>query len=270
MKMSNTENKTFTKARTKSLVRWMFTSCNSLNYEKQLSLAYAYSMLPVLQEVYKDKPEDLKKSMTAHLQFFNCTPWVCPYILGLNVGIEENEGAKSLETVTSLKTALMGPLSALGDTVMITIPWTIFGAIASYMALEGNVFGIILWLIVSLVLLGLSFPFFKAGLISGMSLIDSLNEKMASITAAVSTIGLMVVGALIPSVVKANVAFQYKMGDVTLKIQDLLDQIMPNLVPALLAVFVYYLLGKNKMTPVKVIGILLVFSILCYVLGILK
>ena len=103
-----------------------------------------------------------------------------------------------------------------------------------------------------------------------MSLIDSLNEKMASITAAVSTIGLMVVGALIPSVVKANVAFQYKMGDVTLKIQDLLDQIMPNLVPALLAVFVYYLLGKNKMTPVKVIGILLVFSILCYVLGILK
>ncbi len=54
----------------------------------------------------------------------------------------------------------------------------------------------------------------------------------------------MVVGALIPSVVKANVALNFQQGDFTMKGQEILDQIMPGLVPAILVVIVYWALKR--------------------------
>ena len=44
----------------------------------------------------------------------------------------------------------MGPLAGIGDSVFVVIPWTIFGAIAANMALEGSFVGIILWILASI------------------------------------------------------------------------------------------------------------------------
>lgn len=267
--MMNNSTAISKKSRYKTLFRWMFTSCISLNYEKLLSTGYCYAMLPVLEELYKDE-EERKNSVKTHLEFFNCNPWTAPYILGLNVSIEEQKKNEGLQTVASLKTALMGPLSALGDTVLITIPWSIFGAIASYMALQGSVLGVFIWLFVSLLLLGLSIPLFNAGYKSGALLLNSLHKKMSSINAAISVVGLMVVGALIPTVVKATLGFEYKVGDVNIKLSELSDQIMPYLIPAILTFGVYQLLNRYKMSPTKVICSILLLSVLTYVTGILK
>ncbi|WP_148788972.1 PTS system mannose/fructose/sorbose family transporter subunit IID, partial [Enterococcus faecium] len=78
--------------------------------------------------------------------------YTAPYIIGMNVGIEKEEKNKSLEAVSALKTGLMGPLAGIGDSVFVVIPWTIFGAIAANMALEGSFVGIILWILASILL----------------------------------------------------------------------------------------------------------------------
>ena len=79
----------------------------------------------------------------------------------------------------------------------------------------------------------------------------------------------MVVGALIPSVIKANVALSFQQGDVNMKGQEILDQIMPGIIPALLVFAVYVMLSK-KVKPIYIILILMVCSIALYALGILN
>ena len=214
-----------------------------------MSMAYTYSMLPWLKrKITKDNPEGLKKSVKTHLQYYNCSPYMNPYVMGVNMGIEGQGKEKSLDAVTAIKTGLMGPLSGLGDSVFVVIPWTIFGAIAANMALEGSVVGILIWILVTWVLKGLGYPLFKAGIASGTSLVNSIESKMKVLKECVAVLGLTVVGALISTVVKANVALTFTQGDLKMTGTEILDQIMPGLIPAALVAFVYWMLGKKSKT----------------------
>ena len=170
MKMSKKEKTVLTKTQKKSLFRWFLNGGASLNYERMMSMAYTYSMLPWLKENYKGNPEGLKKSVKTHLQYYNCSPYMNPYVMGVNMGIEGQGKENSLDAVMAIKTGLMGPLSGLGDSVFVVIPWTIFGAIAANMALNGSVTGIFLWILVTWILKGIGYPLFKAGIASGQAL----------------------------------------------------------------------------------------------------
>ena len=44
----------------------------SFNYERMMSLAFAYTMGGVIQKLYPDK-DDQRKAMKRHVEFFNCT-----------------------------------------------------------------------------------------------------------------------------------------------------------------------------------------------------
>ncbi|EMK9295884.1 PTS system mannose/fructose/sorbose family transporter subunit IID [Enterococcus faecium] len=262
-------NKKLTKIDKQVIFRWILNGATSLNYEKMEGLGYAYSMLPFIKDTYKDDPEGMKQSVLAHLQFFNTTPYTAPYIIGMNVGIEKEEKNKSLEAVSALKTGLMGPLAGIGDSVFVVIPWTIFGAIAANMALEGSFVGIILWILASILLRITAYPLYLAGKESGASLLTQIETKLKSITDAVSILGLMVVGALIATVVKVNVGFEFKQGDLTMTGNEIFDQVMPGLLPACVVAIVYYLLGR-KVKPVYVILLILVVFIALRALNILK
>lgn len=257
------------KAKNRVLLRWMLNGGASLNYEKMMGMSYTYSMMPFLKENYKDDPEGLKKAVKMHLQFFNTNPYIAPYVIGVNIGVEESEKSTALDTIMALKTGLMGPLAGLGDSVFVVIPWTIFGAIAANMALDGSVIGVGIWLIVTWLLKALGIPLFKGGLKSGTSLISSIETKLKAITESIAVLGLMVVGALVPTVIKANVALNFKQGDLEMSGTEILDQIMPGLIPALLVFGVYWLLGK-KVKPVYIILLIMVLSIVLYALNILK
>ena len=257
------------KVRKSVLWRWFFTSSVSSNYEKMQALAYCYAVLPFLKVAYKDKPEALQSAVLNHLQFFNTNPWVAPYILGINVAMEENADGNTEEAVTSIKTGLMGPVAGLGDSLFVVIPWTIFGAIAANMALDGSSAGIFIWIAVSVALKMLSIPLFNAGYTSGTKLITTIEKSLKLLTESTSILGLMVVGALIPSVVRANIALTFKQGELTMKGQEILDQIMPGLIPAVLVGIVYWALKKDVKPIYLILGVMVV-SIILAALGIWK
>lgn len=264
MKMSNITKRDIMKVR----YRWLLLGEAAWNYEKMQGLGYCFSILPILRKLYPEE-EDMKKALDTHLQFFNTHQEFAEIILGIDIAMEEKEGIHALEAVSAIKAGLMGPLAGIGDTLYGVIANTIIFSIGSYMALDGNPAGIIMYLIWGCVRVTLRGQFIRIGYREGTKLIQSLGDKMNRVTEAASILGLTVVGALIPSVINAKVPFVFKSGEVTLKLQSILDQIMPALLPAFFVLLMYALLNRKGMSSFKAIIIVMILGILFSVIGIL-
>lgn len=266
-KIQPTKKKLTTKDLNKVYFRWLLHGESGWNYEKMQALSYTYSMMPALEKIYDDEGE-LNMAVKNHLQFFNCNQHSAQLILGVNLAIEEEKGIEAKDAITAIKTGLMGPMAGIGDTLFGVIMGTVFGSIAAYMALNGSPVGVYIWLLANIMKMFIVRGLLSIGYREGTKVVESLGTKLRSITKSASILGLTVIGALIPTVVNVNVPFVFQQGDVQMKMQDILDQIMPALVPALLVGFIYWLLGRKGMNSTKVILILIVLSILTYAAGI--
>lgn len=71
--------------------------------------------------------------------------------------MQVEDGSKSKDAVAAIKTSMMGPFAAVGDSLFGAVIPTIFGSLAAYMGLEGNPLGVLLWLLVSLIILFLRY-----------------------------------------------------------------------------------------------------------------
>lgn len=247
----------------KTFWRWYFLGGAGWNYEKMQGLGYYFSMLPMIKERYTDI-EDQKKAAETELQFFNTNNTMAPIIMGVDNAVQEDKGAEALDTVASLKTGMMGPLAGIGDTLFHVIPSTIIGSIASYMALEGSPAALILWICFGFLRMGFMRSFFAMGYKEGSKVVGELGNRLKKITKAANVLGIMVIGALIPSVVNAKFSYVFTMGEVTKSIQELADQIMPGLAPCLVVFFTYWLLGRKKMNSTRVTLLLVAIGILAY------
>lgn len=126
--------------------------------------------------------------------------------------------------------------------------------------MQGNPIGLIIPLLTCLAILFLRYKFTWIGYQSGRKLATSFADKLAPITEAASILGLTVVGALIPSVINYKTDLTFAMGDVTFVLQDMLDKILPCMLPLGIVLFSYWLLGKKKINSTKLIFILLLLG----------
>ncbi|MDT3428254.1 PTS system mannose-specific IID component [Paenibacillus forsythiae] len=270
--MSNTEPATnqVTKRDIRSAaIRYMFMACNTFNYENQQAPAVVFGLSKVLRKIYK-KDEDYKASLNNHFNYFNTTTWMANLLLGASVAMEQKDGIESKEAVQAFKTGMMGPLAGVGDTLVWVLYPTIMGSIAGYMGLQGNPIGAMIWLLLNIVFFILRIKLFDVGHTSGLKLITALGDRLNVFTEAASIMGLTVVGALIPSVVKMNVLLKYQTGEVTLPIQtEILDKIMPALLPAALTIVVYKLIASKKFSITHIIFMVIALALICSYLGIL-
>ncbi|MFQ1818514.1 PTS system mannose/fructose/sorbose family transporter subunit IID [Aeromonas veronii] len=247
--------------------RWFFFGQAGWNYKTMQGLGYLYSIIPFLKHKYKSEKE-LVSAADNHVQFFNCNNTMAASILGVNIALENDIGTEGKDAITSTKMGLMGPLAGIGDTLFFVIPTTICGSIASYLALQGNPLGLLLWPAFGLIRLMFMRYSLKVGYNEGVKLVGQLSTKLNKITKSANILGLTVVGALIPTVVKAKLSFEFSYGDVSLKLQNIADQLMPGLMPLFVVLLTYWLLGLKGMNSTKVIFILMFFGIVTYNLGI--
>jgi Phosphotransferase system, mannose/fructose/N-acetylgalactosamine-specific component IID len=249
--------------------RYILGSQLNWNYERMMSSGYLYGILPVLKKLYGHDETQLQDMMRVHNQFFNTNAIFGNLIMGIDVAIEEQDGYKSKDTVAALKTALMGSLAGVGDSLFHVIWGTIFGSIAGTLAQSGSVIGCVIWIIANVALLFGRAALLPLGYNQGVKLVTTLKNQLSAFTNAATVLGVTVIGALIPSVVKASVPFVYKHDGVELVLQDTLDAILPALVPVLLVALTYWMLGQKKLNSTRVIWIILLLSILLSALGIL-
>ncbi|MGL9784989.1 PTS system, mannose-specific IID component [Enterococcus sp. DIV0837a] len=268
--MNNEGNKLSKKDIRRAAFRYMFMACNIFNYENQQGPAVVYGLEKALRKIYPND-EDYRASLNNHFKYFNTTTWMANLLLGASLAMEEKDGVSSLDAVQSFKTGMMGPLAGVGDTLVWVLYPTIMGSIAAYMGLEGNPIGAIIWLCLNLFFLFFRFKLFSIGYTSGLKLVTALGSKLSIFTESASIMGLTVVGALIPSVVKMNVAVVFQSGKVKLPIQtEILDKIMPALLPAVLTIIVYKLIASKKMTVIQIIFSVIIFALILSFFGILK
>lgn len=256
--------------------RYIFFSQMGWNYERMQSVGYCYAMLPILQKTHPD-PEDFKEAFITNLDFFNTNPVVgFPLILGAHVALEE--AGASLETTEGFKVGLMGPLAGVGDTLVWALYNSIVLSIGSVMALEGNILGPILALVL------IFFPYlavrywqFFWAYNQGAGLIAKLGSgAIMRVTELATIVGLIVVGGFAPSIVKMNTALEWSRdvevrGEMTtqvVNIQQQLDAILPFMLP-LIVVWLAYALLKRGWSPIRVIAVLLVIGFAGGALGIL-
>lgn len=253
----------------RTAARYNFMACNIFNYESQQGPAVAWAMAPVLRKIYKND-EEYKAALNNHFNYYNSTTVMSSMILGATLAIEEKDGIQAKETVQSLKTSLMGPFAGVGDTLVWVLWPTIIGSISGYMAQQGNPLGAIVWLICNIIFWFVKCKFFKVGYTSGTKLITNLGSKLSAFTEAASIMGLSVVGALIASSINITTALNFKVGEVALNLQtDVLDKIMPALLPVILTAVVYKLLGSKKWTATKLILLVIGIALVCSFFGIL-
>jgi hypothetical protein len=249
--------------------RWIFSAGLGYNFETQQAPSVAFSMRKALRKIYKDDKEYIE-AMDNHYKYFNANPLMANVILGATLAMEENEGIKAKNAVQSLKTSLMGPFSGVGDSIFWILIPTIMGSIAGYMAVQGNATGAVIWMILQAIFYFLKVWLFKTGYNSGTKLVTSLGKKINIFTDAISIMGLMVIGCLIPTVVKVFIPLKFKTGKVILSLQNgIFDKIMPALLPVAVTIFVYWLLGKKNITPTKIIGLIILVCLLGSFTGIL-
>jgi PTS system mannose-specific IID component len=149
------------------------------------------------------------------------------------------------------------------------LPKTIFGAIAAYMAIEGNAIGVLMCLILGLIMVVFRLKLWDLGYKQGVRFVTASQSRLKSITDAAAVMGLVVVGALIASNVKVFVPITFTIGASVTKLQDIFNKILPNLLPLLFVIGTYWALGKKKMTSAKMVWIIIALSIMAAYLRIL-
>lgn len=86
------------------------------NPQGMQNLGMAYALYPALERLYPEPPR-LKEAVRRHLEFFNTHPYVAAGIVGGVLFHEQKvaRGEEPADRVMAYKTALMGPMAALGD-----------------------------------------------------------------------------------------------------------------------------------------------------------
>lgn len=262
---------------TKGDLRKMFwRSCSvdfSWNFERQCSMGYAYAMAPIIKRLY-DKKEDRAVALKRHLEFFNITSQVATLPLGISAAMEEeNANNEKFDTasINSVKTALMGPLSAIGDSFFWGTLRLLATGVGTSLALKGNILGPILFLLLfNIPAFATRYLLTNAGYSTGTSFLHKLekNGALDDLTYGASILGLIVIGAMVASMITVSTPLAIGSGDSAYKIQEMFDSIMPQLLPLISFGVVYKVLDKQKNSLVIILGIF-VISVICAFFGIL-
>lgn len=261
----------------KAMWRHLITLQWSWNYERMQALGYVYSMLPVINAVYKDKAERIA-AIKRHLVFYNTNPQVgSPPIFGATVALEAQ---KQGETVDSVKVGLMGPLAGIGDTIQAILFRPIIAVIAASLALSGSFFGPLIMFLSGIAWSVLMIPLFYFGYRQGIGVAHEVSSegRLARFTNMITMMGMIVIGAFIPSIMAAvttplkysqTVSNLGQSHTETVALQSTLDSLLPYLIPIVFVALAYWLLRGLKLSAVWVLIILFVVAFVLGAVGIL-
>ncbi|KER02251.1 PTS system mannose/fructose/sorbose family transporter subunit IID [Photorhabdus temperata] len=239
----------------------------SFNYERMQAGGWLYTLIPGLRKIHKD-PQDLANSMKMHMEFINVHPFDVTFLSGLVLAMERNK--EKISTIRAVKVALMGPLGGIGDALFWLTLLPICAGIGASLALQGSLFGPLVFLLLfNIVHFGLRFGLAHYGYRTGTSALVLLKKHTKKISHAASIVGMTVIGALVASYVHLSTPVVVNAGKASVALQkDVLDKLMPNLLPLCFTLLVFWLMKKG-FSPVKLIGLTVVIGIVGKFVGFL-
>ncbi len=235
----------------------------SWNYERQMHIAFTMMMNPILKRIYANDPEGYKDALNRHVEFFNITPQLAPFVGGVVASMEEMKarGEVDGEAISGIKTALMGPLSGIGDSIFIGCIRIIALGVGLSLALQGNIMGpIVYFLIYNIPAFLVRIMGARFGYTLGFSYLTKMKESgmMDKVLLAAGILGIMVIGAMCKDMVYTGIALSIGSGDTATMLQDVLDGIMPGLIGLGVTWLYYWLLSKKVNPLILIVGTMVV------------
>ena len=277
---NQTVNTDLTKLNKKDLLKMYIYSqafVSGFNYEKQEAPGFAFSMMPVIEKVYKNE-EDKKEAYRRHTELFLTEARLSHFVIGVTAAMEErnaNEHDIDPVSINAIKAALMGPLAGIGDSLYHGTLRPIIAGLAVSMVIASGYSSMVGPLLFVLVMAGVGqllryFGIFKGyekgiefvGAMQSSGLIDKMT-RLAGIAAYV------VIGGFVYKFVTINVPWTYKAGETVVSLQSTLDGIVPGILPLLYTLLMLWLMDKKKMNPVVLMLVTMLVGIAGYAVGIL-
>lgn len=256
--------------------KWCLAVEVPVSFDRMQALAFGYSLNKVLRKMYKDDPEELQAAMQRHISMFNSNCDWGSIIHGITISLEEQRalGNEEItpEIIQSLKIGLMGPLAGIGDSVDQGIVATIPLAIFVPMALEGS---IIAAFIPAIIYLAWSFGFswflfnkgYKLGKNSVLEILQS--GAIKKVIDIASIVGLFMIGSLSASYVKFSTSLTFTSATDVVALQDILDGILPGLLPFALVMGMYVYITKKGPKFLRLMMYTMLFAIVLTLLKVM-
>ena len=148
----------------------------SWNPQGMQNLGLVYALFPALEELYPEKAAQ-EVAVRRHLVFFNTHPYVAAAIVGGVLYHEQRiaQGEEPPDRVVAFKSALMGPLAALGDGFFWLSLKPAVGAVCAALVPVLHAWAAVLFLVLyNLVHLSLRARLFWLGLSLGDRLVEAV------------------------------------------------------------------------------------------------
>lgn len=259
----------------KSYLRWHFANEIPHSFERYLAPSLLYAMMPILRKLYKDD-DDLRAAYQRQLLFFNTQlTWGGGVITGLMSSMEsqraEQEANNQPVTMTddlmyNTKAGLMGALAGIGDAIDSGTIQYIFIAIAIPWAQQGLALGALFPFVcfaIYQVAVGLFFArqsFSLGRNATGLMASSGIQNAIEIL----SILGLFMMGILAGNYVKVSSSLAFAISGREFIMQDILDSIVPGLLPLVTVLGVYWFYNKFGLNVTKALlwltGILIVLA----------
>lgn len=273
-KTSNNENTVITKKDLRKMFWRSLPMEFSWHYERQMHMGFCTMISDGLRKIYKNNPEGLKKALQRHLEFFNITPHVSTFVGSITLAMEEmnaNQDDFDESSINAVKAALMGPLSGIGDSLLLGTLRVLAVGIGTSLALQGNILGPILFLLIfNVPAFILRYVCAMKGYELGATYLEKIQKSglMQKFMLAAAILGVMVIGGMTNELVSVTTPLAIGSGDTATQIQSILDGIMPGMLGLAVTGIYYKLLGKNVNVMWIIIGTA-ILGIICAQFGIL-
>ncbi|RSI08814.1 Mannose permease IID component [Streptococcus sanguinis] len=258
----------------KSFHHWYYGHLTCFSQEHMQTFGYLTSMLPIVEELYKDK-EEQKEAMQTYTAFFNTEPQLGALVVGITAGLEEaraNGDAVDGETINGMRAGLMGPIAGIGDSLVVGTLIPVLLGIALGLSKGGNPIGALFYILVWNVLIygGMRFAYFKGYELGDKAVEFLVGPKGQALRKAISVIGGMVIGAVAATWVSVTTSLELKNadGEAFLKLQEKIDGVYPGLLTAGFITLCWWLMAKKKVSPNLVMLLLVVIALIGVALGI--
>ena len=274
--MENEEKKLITIKDVRShWLRYYMTCEMGISYERLQAVGLCSALVPVLKKLYPNK-EDLSKALQRHLVFYNTEAVFGSLINGIVIAMEEQKANGEPiedETITSLKTGLMGPLAGIGDSIDWATLKPIIFALAATLSATGNPIGCFVLLALPVIQIAIGLNLSVDGYKAGRSSIrDILNSgRIKELILGASTLGLFMMGALSSTYVKlaTPVVINFGKGNEPFILQNVIDGIVPGLLPLAAVLGIYWWLNNKNQKMIMIMLIILAVSLIGAVTGLL-
>ncbi len=262
------------KALSKSFHNWYYGHLTCFSQEHMQTFGYLCSMLPLVEELYTDEDEKAK-AMDTYTAFFNTEPQLGTVIVGMTAGLEEaranGKDDVDSETINSLRAGLMGPVAGIGDSLIVGTLIPILLGIAMGMSTGGSPLGAIFYIIVwnLFAYFGMKFLYYKGYRLGGKAVDFLIGTQGEALREAVTTLGSIVIGSVAATWVSVTTSLTLfnDAGEPYLVLQDKLNEVFPGLLTAVFIVLCWFLMAKKKLSPIKVMLLLVVVALVGVLIG---